>query len=135
MLDSLSPAKLSAGALEITEFTEKLPGRLNRLIDAVSENKVQLRVKAIDEVLLMEGLQKIANRITLGLVISALIVGAALLVRVDTSFRILAYPGVAFLLLAAAGLSALILVLNILLRDLQVGPTKMRALRQQSKSS
>jgi ubiquinone biosynthesis protein len=133
MLQSISPGKLFSGALEIKEFAEKLPGRLNRLIDAVAENKVQIRVKAIDEVLLMEGLQKIANRVTLGLVISALIVGAALLVRVETSFRILGYPGVAFLFFLAAGVSALLLVLNIFLRDLQIRREKMRALRQGGK--
>jgi uncharacterized membrane protein len=54
----------------------------------------------------VEGLQKVANRITLGLVVASLIVGAALLMRVETSFRIFGYPGLAmilFLLAAAAG--------------------------------
>ncbi len=32
--------------------------------------------------------QKIANRIPLGLVLAALIVGAAMLMQVDTSFRL-----------------------------------------------
>jgi FtsH-binding integral membrane protein len=62
-------------------------------------------------------LQKIANRITLGLVVAALIVGAALLMRIETSFRIFGYPGLAmifFLLAAAAGL---VLVVSILFYD------------------
>src|SRR5688572_31334002 len=45
-----------------------------------------------------EGVQKIANRITLGLVLAGLIVGAALLTRVETTFRIMGYPGLAILL-------------------------------------
>jgi ubiquinone biosynthesis protein len=130
MFQSLSPGKLFAGALEVKEFAEKLPGRLNRLIDAVADNKVEIRVKAIDEALLMEGIQKIANRITVGLVISALIVGAALLVRVPTSFQILGYPGIAIVLFLAAGIAALLLILNIILRDLQMRRAKMRALKQ-----
>ena len=66
---------------------------------------MRIRVDAIDEVLLMEGLQKIANRITLGLIVAAMIVGAAMLMRVETSFRILGYPGLAmlFFMLAACG--------------------------------
>lgn len=36
-----------------------------------------------------------ANRITLGLVLAALIVGAALLMRVETTFRLFGYPGFA----------------------------------------
>ena len=130
MLHSLSPGKLFAGALDLKEIVEKLPGRVNRLLDAAAENRLQVRVKAIDEVLLMEGLQKIANRITLGLVISALIVGAALMTRVETSFRILGYPGMPLLLFLGAGASALALVWNIVLRDLQIRRAKMRTLKQ-----
>ena len=46
---------------------------------------------------MLEGLQKIANRITLGLLLAALIIGAAMLMRVETTFRILGYPGLAML--------------------------------------
>lgn len=72
-----------------------------------------MKVDAIDEALLMEGFQKVANRITLGLLLAALIVGAALLMQVETSFRILGYPGLAIVsfLLAAAGGVALILAI------------------------
>ncbi len=45
-----------------------------------------------------------ANRIALGVVLAALIVGAAMLMRVPTAFTILGYPGLAMLLfLVAAG--------------------------------
>jgi len=73
---------------------------------------------------LLDGLQKVANRITLGLVVAALIVGAALLMRIETSFRIFGYPGLAmifFLLAAAAGL---VLVLSILFYDEKPDPKK-----------
>jgi hypothetical protein len=41
--------------------------------------------------------QKVANRTTLGLPLAALIIGAAMLVRVETSFRIMGYPGLAII--------------------------------------
>lgn len=46
-----------------------------------------------------------ANRIALGVVLAALIVGAAMLMQVQTTFTILGYPGIAMLLflLAASG--------------------------------
>ena len=46
-----------------------------------------------------------ANRITLGLLLASLIIGAAMLMRVETSFRLLGYPAFAmfFFLVAAAG--------------------------------
>ena len=50
---------------------------------------------------LVIGFQKVANRITVGLIIAALIVGAAMLMRVETSFRIWGYPGLAILLFSS----------------------------------
>ena len=75
------------------------------LLDAVSTNNLKLKMEVIDEGALIEGFQKIANRITLGLLLASLIVGAALLMQVRTTFTIWGYPGLAmiFFLLAAAG--------------------------------
>jgi len=117
ILKSVSPNNLLSGVVDLKEFAEKLPTRVNRILDAAGNNELRFKVDAIDEKVVMEGLQKVANRITLGLVVAALIVGAAMLMRVDTSFRIFGYPGLAmifFLLAAAAGL---VLVFNILFYD------------------
>ena len=91
--------------LEAKEFAGKLPERAGKILELAAENRFRLRVDAIDERLLIEGLHKIANRIALGLVLAALIVGAALLMRVPTRFQIFGYPGLAmiFFLGAAAG--------------------------------
>jgi ABC-type polysaccharide/polyol phosphate export permease len=65
----------------------------------------------------IDGLQKVANRITLGLILAALIVGAAMMMRVETSFRILGYPGLAMLLFLLAGTGGLWLAFQILTHD------------------
>jgi predicted unusual protein kinase regulating ubiquinone biosynthesis (AarF/ABC1/UbiB family) len=127
MMKSLSPGKLFAGLLEAKGFAENLPRRLNELVDAIAENRVRFQVDALDEVLLMEGLQKIANRITMGLIIAAMIVGAALLMRVETSFRILGYPGLAIVFFLAAAVTGLALVFNIVLHDLKAEKERVRA--------
>ncbi|MGH7725011.1 MAG: ABC1 kinase family protein [Candidatus Eiseniibacteriota bacterium] len=129
MKKSLSPGKLFAGVLEVKEFAEKLPGRLNRLIDNLTDNRLRVKVDAIDEVLLMEGMQKVANRITLGLVISSLIVGAALLMRIETSWRLFGYPGIAILFFLAAAIAGFALVLNIVLHDLRSRKERVERLR------
>lgn len=107
ILKSVAPTNLLSGVVDLKEFAEKLPTRVNRILDAVGDNELRFKVDAIDEKVVLEGLQKVANRITLGLVVASLIVGAAMLMRVETSFRIWGYPGLAmifFLLAAAAGL-------------------------------
>ncbi|HVF48874.1 MAG TPA: AarF/ABC1/UbiB kinase family protein [Pyrinomonadaceae bacterium] len=114
---SVSPGNIFNTLLELKGFTEKLPSRLNKLLDAVANNEIEIKIDAIDETKLMEGLQKIANRITLGLVLAALIVGAAMLVRVETNFKIFGYPGLAIILFLIAAGGALVLVFNILFYD------------------
>ena len=96
---------------------ENLPVRVNKILDHIADNQLKLKVDAIDETELIAGLQKIANRITLGLIISALIIGAAMLMRVQTSFMILGYPGIAMLFFLVAGISGLFLVGNIFFHD------------------
>ena len=104
MRKSVSPASVFTSVLEVREFAERLPGRVNRILDALAGNDLKLKVEVIDQGAILDGLQKVANRIALGLVLAALIVGAAMLMRVPTRFSILGYPGVAMLLfLAAAG--------------------------------
>jgi predicted unusual protein kinase regulating ubiquinone biosynthesis (AarF/ABC1/UbiB family) len=102
---SLSPGNFMASLIELRDFAQRLPARVNRILDNVADNKLKVNVDAIDEKLLMEGFQKVANRITTGLILAALIVGAAMLTRVESSFRILGYPALAtfFFLLAAGG--------------------------------
>lgn len=117
ILKSVAPNNLLSSVVDLKEFAEKLPTRVNRILDAAGNNELRFKVDAIDEKVVLEGLQKVANRITLGLVVAALIVGAAMLMRVETSFRIFGYPGLAmifFLLAAAAGL---LLVFSILFYD------------------
>ncbi|HEX7901809.1 MAG TPA: AarF/ABC1/UbiB kinase family protein, partial [Planctomycetota bacterium] len=112
-----SLSTLWKGAVELKDFVARLPSRLSRLLDAAARNEIGIHVDAIDEERLIEGLQKIANRITVGLILAAMIVGAALLMRVDSPYRILGYPASATLLFLAATLVGAGLVVNILLSD------------------
>jgi predicted unusual protein kinase regulating ubiquinone biosynthesis (AarF/ABC1/UbiB family) len=116
---SLSVGNLFSGMLEMKDFVQRLPNRVNKILDRVADNDLEVKVDAIDEKLLMEGLQKIANRITLGLILAALIIGASKLMDVPTSFRILGYPGLAIIFFLAAAGGGLILVFNILFGDLK----------------
>jgi predicted unusual protein kinase regulating ubiquinone biosynthesis (AarF/ABC1/UbiB family) len=104
-----SKERLISAALEAREFVEELPGRVNRVLDAVSNGEMTLKVDAIDEKELLKGLHHMANRVTSGLLLAALVVGAAMLTRVQTSSQLFGYPALAIVcfLLAAAGSIAL----------------------------
>ncbi|HYX24866.1 MAG TPA: AarF/ABC1/UbiB kinase family protein [Thermoanaerobaculia bacterium] len=117
MLKKLSPGSVFASVLELQEFAQQLPGRMNSVLDNLAGNKLQIKVNAFDESRLMDNLQKIANRIALGLVLAALIVGAALLMQVQTRFRIFGYPGLAMLLFLLAAACGFALILTIFVND------------------
>jgi len=114
---SMAPNNLLAGVVDLKEFAETFPRRVNKILDAIGNNEVRIGVDAIDEKVVLEGLQKVANRITLGLVVAALIVGAALLMRVETSWRIWGYPGLAMILFLLAAAAGALLIFSIIFYD------------------
>ena len=100
--------------VDARDFAEQLPGRVNRVMDSLARGDLRLKVHAFDEAELLRGLQKLANRLTMGLVIAALVLGAAILAR--------QYPTIAlacFLVAAAAG--------ALLLGSMVVGDRHVRA--------
>jgi predicted unusual protein kinase regulating ubiquinone biosynthesis (AarF/ABC1/UbiB family) len=117
MMKSLSPGNVFASMIETKDFLERLPGRINQLLDMVANNQLKINADVIDEKGLMEGIQKIANRITLGILLASLIIGAALIMRVETSFRLFGYPGLAVLFFLIAAIGAIALAINIVFTD------------------
>ncbi|MBV9110672.1 MAG: AarF/ABC1/UbiB kinase family protein [Gemmatimonadetes bacterium] len=117
MLKTLSPQRMFANLLEMNELVQKLPGRLNRLLDNAADSGVTVQIRLREEVWLMEGMQKIANRLTTGLILAALIVGATMMMRVQTHFTIWGYPGIAMLFFLGAALLGIWLILSIARAD------------------
>ena len=119
MKRDLSAASLFSAAMEAKNFVQRLPTRVNRILDRLADNEFRIHVDAIDETRLMEGMQKVANRIALGLILAALIVGAALMMDVPTTFQLFGYPGIAILLFLGAAAGGAALVVAILASDIR----------------
>ncbi|MGD0007580.1 MAG: AarF/UbiB family protein [Terriglobia bacterium] len=117
MRKNATPGSVFSSLLEMKNFVGGLPSRLNKIMDAITNHELEVKIKAVDAKLIMEGLQKIANRITMGLVLAALIMGASLLMQIQTSFRIFGYPGMAILCFLAAAAGGFWLVFSILVQD------------------
>ena len=112
---SVSAAGVMSAALEAKEFTANLPRRGNRILEALSEGELSIRVHAVDEERLHTVLHRVANRLTFGIVIAATVIGAAMMMRVPTEHRVLGYPVVAmaffvFAVLGGGGLIAWVLL-------------------------
>src|SRR6185436_19976954 len=117
MRRSITPSSGFAALLDAKNFAERLPGRINRILDSLANQELKVKVELIDEGSVLEGLQKVANRITLGLILAAMIIGAAMLMRVETSWRIMGYPGLAMLFFMAAAFGASWMAFGILRGD------------------
>lgn len=117
MRKSASTGGVFSAVLEAKEFAQKLPGRVNRVLDSLAASELKLKVELIDEGAIIGGLQKVANRITLGLLLASLIVGGAMIIRVDTAYRIFGYPALAMLMLLLAGAGAAYLAFQIVRHD------------------
>lgn len=117
MRRDMSQSNVFASMLEMKDFLGSLPGRLNRIMDTITNAELEVKVKTVDAPVVLDGMQKIANRITCGVVLAALIVGASLLMQVETSFRLFGYPGLAILLFLAAAGGAFYLVGSIFVQD------------------
>jgi predicted unusual protein kinase regulating ubiquinone biosynthesis (AarF/ABC1/UbiB family) len=103
--------------LEMKDFTVNLPGRLNRIMDAVANAELELKIRTPEAKMVVDGIEKVANRITNGLILGALIIGAALMMRIETAWRIFGYPGLAMLCFMAAAIWAVGLILNVAMQD------------------
>ncbi|MES1168399.1 MAG: AarF/ABC1/UbiB kinase family protein, partial [Oleiharenicola lentus] len=80
-------------------------------------SELELKVKTPDTKVILDGMQKIANRITMGIVLAGLLVGASLLMRVPTPFQLFGYPGLAILCFGAAAIGGFWLVISIFVSD------------------
>lgn len=117
MFNQMKSGQLLQTLLESKELAEKLPYRLNKIMGNLAENKFRIKMDTVDEHRFILAFQKVANRITTGLIIAALILGAALLMRIPTTWTILGYPGFAILLFILAASIGLYLVYQILFKD------------------
>ncbi len=117
VVESVSPGSILSNAIEVKQFIENVPPSLNKIMDIIANNELKLNVDAIDERTLMVGFQKVANRIAMGLVIAALIIGAAMLMNIETSYKLLGYPALALILFLAAVAGGVFMLYTILFND------------------
>ncbi|HET8885492.1 MAG TPA: AarF/UbiB family protein [Salinimicrobium sp.] len=113
----LRPENFFSVLLEAKKLAENLPERMNKISEKLANNELELKIDAIDEERFTDGFQKVANRITLGLIIAATIIGAAMLMSIPTNFTIAGYPGLAIIFFLIAALGGISLSYVIIFKD------------------
>lgn len=115
---AFSPARLAGDAMELQALLQEAPRKLSTILSLASENKLQVRVAGIQESRLTENLQKIANRVAAGVIVAALILASAMLMRGDVAGpKLFGYPAVAMVMFLLASALGLGIVVSVLLSD------------------
>ncbi|MDX1760566.1 MAG: AarF/UbiB family protein [Christiangramia sp.] len=117
MVNELKPEEIFSVLLDSKKLVENLPERLDKITENLARNNFRLQIDAIDEKRFTDGFQKVANRITLGLIIAAMIMGAAMLMSVPSPFTIFGYPGLAIIFFMLAAVAGIYLSYTILFKD------------------
>jgi predicted unusual protein kinase regulating ubiquinone biosynthesis (AarF/ABC1/UbiB family) len=110
--------------LDLKNLFTNLPARLNRILDAAANAELEVKVKAVDTKMLVEGFQKVANRITAGVILASLILGASLLMRIQTRFTLFGYPALAIICFLVAAAGGIWLLFSIFFQDEKIKKKK-----------
>jgi predicted unusual protein kinase regulating ubiquinone biosynthesis (AarF/ABC1/UbiB family) len=116
-LNSMSPANLASQWLDMQELARHTPEHMAAILRTLAENRLRVRIDGLEESRMMESMQKIANRVATGIIIAALVVGAALTARIETGSRLLGLPYLSVIFLAVAALLGASLLFSALRRD------------------
>lgn len=115
-----APRNFYPALLDLNQLVLDLPHRTREIIDQTVTGKLSFGIKLTQAEELLRGIHKIANRITVGVVIAALLISSSLMMRVPSRFSILGYSGLAvvgYLIAAAAGIFLIVTVFRADHRD------------------
>jgi ubiquinone biosynthesis protein len=130
MRQSFSPANIAGEVLEVQSLLRESPRKISDILSLLSENRLTVQLGGLDDSQLMENLQKIANRITAGVITAALILASAMLMRVDTAgARLFGYPALALVCFLIGTVLGLGLIWSAFRRDHKARPKEERGTR------
>ncbi|MEO8380530.1 MAG: AarF/UbiB family protein [Acidobacteriota bacterium] len=111
------PRNFYPALLDLNQLVLDFPHRAREILDLTAAGKMSVGIKLAQAEEFLAGIHKVANRITVGVVIAALLVSSSLMMRVPSRFSIAGYPGLAILGYLLASVAGFYLVLSTLMVD------------------
>ncbi|HEV7921061.1 MAG TPA: AarF/UbiB family protein [Thermoanaerobaculia bacterium] len=112
-----NPRNFYPALLDLNQLVLDLPHRAREIIDLTAAGRLTFGIKLAQAEELLSGMHKIANRITVGVVIAALLIASSLMMRVPVGFHLFGYPAIAILGYLAAAIAGVYLVFSIFMKD------------------
>ena len=117
LAQKFNPRNFYPALLDLNQLVLDLPHRMRDILEQTAAGRMTFSMKLAQAEEFLAGIQKVANRISVGTIVAALLISSSLLMRVQTRFTILGYPGLAMLGYIAAAAIAFYLVISILMND------------------
>jgi predicted unusual protein kinase regulating ubiquinone biosynthesis (AarF/ABC1/UbiB family) len=111
------PHNFYPALIDLNQLVLEAPRRAREIVDLTAAGRLTFGIKLTQAEELLAGMHKIANRITVGVIIAALLIASSMMMRVPSSFTLVGYPGIAMIGYLAAAVAGGYLVWSILLRD------------------
>jgi predicted unusual protein kinase regulating ubiquinone biosynthesis (AarF/ABC1/UbiB family) len=111
------PRNFYPALLDLNQLVLDLPHRTREILDQTASGKLAFSLKLSQAEEFLSGIHKIANRITIGVVIAALLVSSSLMMRVPSRFVIFGYPGLAVTGYLLASAAAFYLIVSTFVKD------------------
>jgi ubiquinone biosynthesis protein len=112
-----NPRNFYPALLDLNQLVLDLPHRIREILDLTAAGRLAFGVKLTQAEIFMAGVHKLANRLTVGLVIGALLLSSSLIMRNPLGPRLFGYPAFAMIGYLIAGLAAVYLIVSTLIRD------------------
>ncbi|HET7435100.1 MAG TPA: AarF/UbiB family protein [Thermoanaerobaculia bacterium] len=112
-----NPRNFYPALLDLNQLVLDLPHRTREIIDLTAAGRLTFGIKLTQAEEFLAGIHKIANRITVGVVIAALLISSSMMMRVPSRFSIFGYSGLAVIGYLIATAAAVSLIASTLLKD------------------
>lgn len=117
LAQKFNPRNFYPALLDLNQLVLDFPHRAREIVDLTAAGRLSFGIKLSQAEEFLGGIHKIANRITVGVIIAALLISSSMMMRVETSFRIFGYPGLAVVGYLLASGAAFYLVFSTFRRD------------------
>jgi ubiquinone biosynthesis protein len=117
LAQKFNPRNFYPALLDLNQLALDLPHRVREIVDATAGGKLSFGIKLSQAEEFLAGIHKVANRITVGVVIAALLISSSMMMRVPTRFTIFGYPGLAVLGYLMASAAAFYLIVSTIVQD------------------
>ena len=117
LAQKFQPRNFYPALLDLNQLMLDLPHRAREILDLVPAGRLTFGIKLLHAEEFLAGIHKVANRITVGMVIAALLIASSLMMRVPAGSRAGGYPTIAIAGYLIAGVAAVYLIASTFVRD------------------